>query len=284
MLEYLEQHESEVLFGALVIAFCVIALAEQFFPRRPGNPNLGFRWANNIGLAAVTTAFNRFVYLATGLGTTHWVNEQGSGLIPWLDAPWAVSFMLLLLILAFGDYVTHRLMHVVPVLWRLHAVHHSDTEFDLTTTYRNHPFAALVLLLLRLPLIALLAAPVAMLLVYEVLRLAQDLWSHSNTRIPERVDRYLRWFLVTPDFHRVHHSSDRQYTDSNFSSTLPWFDYLFGSYRRLPATTQRDMEIGLESFRERRNSRLDQLLLMPLVGDFARERSDRRRTRAQPQS
>ena len=104
---------------------------------------------------------------------------------------------------------------------------------------------------------------------------------HSNTRLPPRVDRYLRWFVVTPDFHRVHHSSDRQFTDSNYSSTVPWFDYLFGSYRSRPAEAQRDMEIGLETFRERRDSRLDQLLLMPLVGDFARDRASRRQARAQ---
>ncbi len=263
MLDYLVQHESEVLFCALIGAFCVIAIAEMLVPRRTPTGALGFRWVNNIGLALTTTLFNRTLYLLFGLSATSWLYSQDVGLVPWLGAPWAVSFLLLLVVLAFGDYITHRLMHAVPLLWRLHAVHHSDTDFDLTTTYRNHPFAALVLLAMRLPFIALLGAPASMLLLYEAGRMAQDLWSHSNTRLPAWFDRYLRWFVVTPDFHRVHHCSERRYTDSNFSSTVPWFDYLFGTHRARPVEQHASMEIGLENFREARHSRLDGLLLLP---------------------
>lgn len=263
MLDDLVQHESTVLFATLIGAFCAVALAEMVFPRRTITRSLGFRWVNNIGLALTTTLSNRFFYLVLGLGTTSWLYRQDVGLVPWLDLPWAAGFGLVLLVLAFGDYVTHRLVHAVPFLWRLHAVHHSDTEFDVTTTYRNHPFAALVLLLLRLPFIAVLGAPPAMLLVYEATRMAQDLWSHSNIRLPVALDRVLRWFIVTPDFHRVHHCSDRRFTDSNYSSTVPWFDYLFGTYRYRPVEQHVDMEIGLEHFREPRHSRLDGLLLLP---------------------
>lgn len=263
MLELLGLHESELLLGVLIGSFCIIALAEQLFPRRPLNPNLGFRWFNNIGLAVVTTLCNRTIYLLAGLTTTSWVYQQEFGLIPWLDAGWAVSFFILLLVLGFGDYVTHRLMHAVPMLWRLHAVHHSDTEFDVTTTYRNHPFAALTLLFLRLPFIVVLGAPVELLLVYEMIRVALDLWSHSNMRLPLVLERYLRWIVVTPDFHRIHHCSDRQYTDSNFSSTVPWFDYVFGSYRQRDIKQHATMEIGIENFRSHTDSRLDRLLLLP---------------------
>jgi len=264
MIDLLEQHGNVLLFFVLCGAFSVIALAEMAFPRRPLTPGQTVRWLNNLALAVTTTLVNRWVFVAAGLSTAWWVNQQQFGLLPWLDTGWWASLLVVFLVLGLEDYVTLRLMHAVPFLWRLHAVHHSDTEFDLTTTYRNHPLAALILLLLRLPVIAALGAPVSVLMAYEALRIVQNLYSHSNTRLPESLERYLRLVLVTPDFHRTHHRSTRAFTDSNFSAILPWFDYLFGSYRRCPFDSHAAMEIGLEHFREARDARLDKLLLMPL--------------------
>lgn len=264
MIEFLEQHGDVLLFYVLCGSFCVIAVAELAFPRRPLRHGQTSRWLNNLGLALVATLFNRGVFVFAGLSTAWWANQHEFGLLPSLGVGWWASAVIVVLVLGLEDYITHRLMHAVPFLWRLHAVHHSDTEFDLTTTYRNHPLAALVLMLLRLPVIAALGVPVSVLMAYEALRIAQNLFSHSNIRLPETVDRYLRWVLVTPDFHRTHHCSQRTFTDSNFSAVLPWFDYAFGSYRSRPYDSDAALEIGLEQFREISDARLDKLLLMPL--------------------
>jgi sterol desaturase/sphingolipid hydroxylase (fatty acid hydroxylase superfamily) len=264
MIELLEQHGATLLFVVLCVSFSVIALAEMISPRRCLPAGQGFRWLNNLGLACVTTLTNRIVFLWAGLTTVWWANQHEFGLLPWLNVGWWPSWFIVLLVLGLEDYVTHRLMHAVPVLWRVHAVHHSDTEFDLTTTYRNHPVAAVILLLLRLPVIVALGAPVSVIVAYEAMRIAQNLFSHSNIRLPEVVDRYLRLVLVTPDFHRTHHCSERVFTDSNFSSILPWFDYLLGSYRQRPFDSHGAMQIGLEQFRDTRDTRLDKLLAMPL--------------------
>ncbi len=264
MIEFLEQHESVVLFGALLGAFCLIGVLEMLFPRRPEPKNLAFRWLNNIGLTAVTTTVNYWIFLAVGVAAAWWSSEQTLGVLAWLELGWWPSAIILTLVLGLVDYVNHRLLHTVPILWSLHAVHHSDTHFDVTTTYRNHPGAAAFLMLVRLPFIVALGAPVSALIAYEAFRMAQDLWSHSNTRLPDRVERILRYIIVTPDFHRIHHCSDRRYTDSNFSSTFPWFDYLFGTYQDRPAQEHLSMEIGLEKYREQKDSRLDSMLLMPV--------------------
>lgn len=264
MIELLEQHGDVLLFFVLCGSFCVIALAEMLFPRRQLQQGQTFRWLNNLGLAFVATLVNRGVFVLAGLSTAWWASQQQFGLLPWLGTGWFASLAIVVLVLGLEDYVTHRLMHAVPLLWRVHAVHHSDTEFDLTTTYRNHPLAALILMLLRLPVIAALGAPVSVLMAYEALRIAQNFFSHSNIRLPEAVDRYLRLVLVTPDYHRIHHSSQREFTDSNFAAILPWFDYIFGSYRQRPFDSHAGMDIGLEHFRAETDTRLDNLLLMPL--------------------
>jgi sterol desaturase/sphingolipid hydroxylase (fatty acid hydroxylase superfamily) len=161
------------------------------------------------------------------------------------------------------SYSIHRLSHRVPCLWRLHAVHHSDTDFDLTTAYRSHPLEGVFLFIVRGTVIVLLGAPVYAIVIYEAARVAQDLFGHSNVRIPSRVESWLRYVIVTPDFHRLHHSSNSFFTDSNYSATFPWFDYLFGSVSNKPYAEHVDLEIGLEYFRSSRDTRIDQLLLMP---------------------
>lgn len=264
MSEILQQNESWILFWSLIGCFSVFAVAEMMLPRRKVTSNLRFRWINNIGLALVTTVTVRAFVIIVGVAAAWWADQQRVGLLQWVEVGWWVSFALVMLVLGLADYINHRLFHAIPFLWRFHAVHHSDTDFDLTTTYRNHPIAAAILLGLRVPVVALLGAPVSAFIAYEVIRSSQALWSHSNIKLPESLDRYLRYVVVTPDFHRIHHCSDRRYTDSNFSSTLPWFDYLFGTYRTRDYDSHETMEIGIERFRDQRSSRLDQLLLMPL--------------------
>jgi sterol desaturase/sphingolipid hydroxylase (fatty acid hydroxylase superfamily) len=160
-------------------------------------------------------------------------------------------------------YASHRLFHAVPFLWRLHAVHHLDTEFDVTTSHRHHTVEIAAVSLLFVPIVALLGAPLIVVASVALLRVSVSLFSHSNLAVPNRLDRLLRWVLITPDFHRVHHSVDPRHTNSNFGAVLPWFDYLFGTATRKPFDEQPSMTVGLEYFRDPVESRFDHLLAMP---------------------
>ena len=147
-------------------------------------------------------------------------------------------------------YAQHVVFHAVPVLWRLHRMHHADLEFDVTTGVRFHPVEIGLSMLIKFAVVALLGAPAAAVLIFEVLLNATSMFSHSNVRLRERIDRVLRWMVVTPDMHRVHHSTERRETDSNFGFNLPWWDRLFGTYRAQPQAGHERMQIGLSLFRD----------------------------------
>ncbi|MCB1866668.1 MAG: sterol desaturase family protein [Chromatiales bacterium] len=264
---FLLEHEGEIILAAMVFGFVVVALAESTVPRRNITATLGWRWLNNLGLTLVSILAADWVKLALILSTAWWVDQQQFGLLQWWEPGAVASLIVTFLVMDLTLYLYHRWMHRSPLLWRLHAVHHSDTEFDVTLTYRSHPLVVLVMALLRLPVVVALGAPLWALILYEAFGVLHDLFSHANVRIPEKIERWLRYFIVTPDFHRLHHSSDRRYTDSNYGQNFPWFDHLFGTARQRPFQDHESMEIGLERFRDRRDTRLDQMLLMPFRGE-----------------
>ena len=263
MLDFLDQHQPIINLAVLIAGFVVLSLCEVLFPRRrPPNP-MGWRWLNNISLTLITFFVAHNAQILLSLLAAWWASSAKIGLFQVWQPGWAYTIIITLLVLDFSNYVYHRLLHRTPLLWRLHAVHHSDTEFDLTTTYRNHPLVAIFLISVRMPVIVLLGAPVYVIIIYGLYNIASDLFSHSNVKIPERVDRLLRYFIVTPDFHRAHHSSTKCFTDSNFATMFPLFDHLFGTASDKPYAEHEELEIGLEYLRSPRDTRLDQLLLMP---------------------
>jgi sterol desaturase/sphingolipid hydroxylase (fatty acid hydroxylase superfamily) len=162
-------------------------------------------------------------------------------------------------------YLQHVLFHAVPLLWRLHRVHHADLGFDVTTGLRFHPLEIGLSMLIKYAAIAALGPPAGAVLLFEVLLNAVTMFNHGNVRLPAALDRWLRLLVVTPDMHRVHHSILRKETNSNFGFNFPWWDRWFGTYRPQPAAGHGGMTIGIEQFRERRDSRLDRLLLQPLL-------------------
>jgi sterol desaturase/sphingolipid hydroxylase (fatty acid hydroxylase superfamily) len=159
------------------------------------------------------------------------------------------------------------LFHAVPALWRLHRMHHADLEFDVTTGLRFHPIEILLSMLIKFVVVAALGAPAVAVLIFEVLLNATSMFNHGNVRIPSGIDRVLRWMVVTPDMHRVHHSILPRETNSNFGFNLPWWDRLFGTYRPQPAAGHEAMTIGIEQFREPRELGLDRMLVQPFRGD-----------------
>jgi sterol desaturase/sphingolipid hydroxylase (fatty acid hydroxylase superfamily) len=171
------------------------------------------------------------------------------------------------MILDLAIYLQHVLFHAVPLFWRLHRMHHADLEFDVTTGVRFHPFEILLSMGIKLAVVGALGPPAVAVLVFEVLLNATSMFSHGNERVTPRLDGLLRWLVVTPDMHRVHHSILPHETNSNFGFNLPWWDRLFGTYRAAPEKGHDAMILGIEQFRDTGELRLDRLLAQPFRGD-----------------
>lgn len=242
----------------------LLLFAENLAPRHPGHPRPGRRWLNNLLLALSSWWLGRRVLLLATAGMVWWLGSGPRGLLALIPLPAVVSLCLSLLAIDLFEYLLHRLYHRVPLLWRLHRVHHSDTRVDVTTALRQHPLGALVDVPLQLGIWFLLGiAPLAVLL-YQFIALAVHLFSHANWQLPAAIERRLRGWLVTPDFHVVHHSRERIETDSNYGSVLPWWDHLFGTAQIRDAAACRSLVLGLEAFRDDREVWLHRLLLQPL--------------------
>jgi len=166
----------------------------------------------------------------------------------------------------FVSWVTHLLMHKVPLFWRVHRVHHTDTELDVSTTVRFHPFEFPIALVVGAPLILVLGPSPWVLLAYEVLDAAVTVFSHANVELPSALDRVLRYLVVTPALHRVHHSADPEETDSNFSAVFPIWDLVFGTFRTRTARPPLEMPLGLTEVRDERTASVAWLLGLPFRG------------------
>lgn len=189
--------------------------------------------------------------------------SHGWGLFRSLNLPAWVELVFGFVLLDLAIYIQHRIFHYVPVLWRLHGMHHADLDVDITTGARFHPVEILLSLGIKFVVIVALGAPVLSVLLFEVLLNATSMFNHSNVRIPALVERVLRWVVVTPDMHRVHHSILRHETDSNFGFNFPWWDRLFRTYRPQPEAGHDGMTLGIDSFRDPRELRLDRMLTQP---------------------
>lgn len=221
------------------------------------------RWPGNLGVAVLDSLLARVVAPAGAVGFALLVEQRGFGLLQLVGWSPALECLVAIVVLDFAIYVQHRLFHRVPLLWRFHRMHHADVDVDVTTGARFHPGEMLLSLGFKCLVIAALGAPAASVLVFEVLLNATAMFNHSNVRVPERWERVLRWFIVTPDLHRVHHSVVRQETDSNFGFNLPWWDWLFRTYRAQPEAGHDGMTLGLDQFRHPVELRLDRMLTQP---------------------
>jgi sterol desaturase/sphingolipid hydroxylase (fatty acid hydroxylase superfamily) len=190
----------------------------------------------------------------------------------WLTVPLAVIAM------DFVIWLQHVMVHAVPALWRLHKVHHADLDYDLTTGARFHPIEIGLSMLVKFATIAVLGPPVLAVVIFETLLNATAMFNHGNIRLPAGVDRVLRWFVVTPDMHRVHHSVEDDETNSNFGFNLPWWDRLFGTYRAQPRAGHEQMTIGIHGRRDAHEvARLPGMLMLPFRGEVQGYAINRRR-------
>ncbi|MEQ8816035.1 MAG: sterol desaturase family protein [Thalassobaculum sp.] len=270
MADILFQHEPLIRLGAFAGAFAAMALWELASPRRRQAIGRSVRWPGNLGVVVLDSLLVRLLFPTAAVGVALLAERHDWGLFAALSAPTWLAVVASVILLDLAIYLQHVMFHAVPALWRLHRMHHADLEFDTTTGVRFHPVEILLSMLLKLAAVAALGAPPVAVLVFEVVLNASSLFNHGNVRIPAGLDRALRWLVVTPDMHRVHHSVVPRETNSNFGFNLPWWDRLFGTYRAQPEAGHDAMTIGIEQFRDPRELRLDRMLLQPWRSDAGR--------------
>jgi sterol desaturase/sphingolipid hydroxylase (fatty acid hydroxylase superfamily) len=267
MTEILLANEPLIRLGAFAGIFTAMALWELLAPRRDQAIRRRGRWPSNLGIVVLDTALVRLLFPIAAVGVALLAERGGFGLFQTVQAPPWLALVASVLLLDLAIYFQHVLFHTVPALWRVHRMHHADLEFDVTTGARFHPLEIVLSMAIKLGVVAALGTPAVAVLVFEVVLNATSMFNHGNVRIPGRVDAVLRWILVTPDMHRVHHSVVPRETNSNFGFNVPWWDRLFGTYRAQPAAGHDGMTIGIEQFRDPREFGHDRMLVQPFRDD-----------------
>ena len=243
--EFALANEPAIRLGAFVGVFALMAAWEVVAPRRARLHTRMARWSANLGLVAFNTVLLRLLLPVAAVGFATLAAQRGWGLLNNIELPAWLALVLAVAAMDFAIWLQHVMVHAVPVLWRLHQVHHADPDYDLSTGARFHPIEIILSMLIKFAVIAVLGAPAAAVLVFEVLLNATAMFNHGNVRLPAALDGALRLLLVTPDMHRVHHSTDHAEANSNFGFNLSLWDRLFGTYRAQARLPQERMEIGV---------------------------------------
>ncbi len=267
MNEYIVGHEPAIRFGFFVGVLALMGFWEWIAPRRPYRTSKKSRWFVNLGIVVIDSLALRLVLPVTAIYIASLNESRGgggmiqSGLPPWL------AILIGVMLLDFIIYLQHAMFHALPVFWRLHMMHHSDLDFDTTTGVRFHPLEILLSMGIKIGAVFVLGIGPLAVILFEILLNATSLFNHGNVRLPQAMDRVLRFFLVTPEMHRVHHSVIIRETNSNFGFNLPWWDRFFGTYRSAPAAGHEGMTIGLSHFRDPGELTLPRLLILPFTGN-----------------
>ena len=260
-------HEITIRLVSFVLVFTLVALWEIRMPRRALTTSKQWRWFNNLSLIAINPVLLRLVFPFIAIEMARIAHVNGWGLLNNIDAPGVIKLFAGIVVLDLMMYLQHVMFHAVPLLWRLHMVHHADLDFDLTTGLRFHPIEILLSMILKMTIIVALGPPAICVLAFEIILNAMAMFNHGNIKLTPSLDRFLRLFVVTPDMHRVHHSIIVRETNSNYGFNFSAWDRLFGTYVAQPSKGHRDMIIGLSQFRDHRRLRLPWLLILPFVGE-----------------
>ncbi len=253
-------------FGILAIMF----LWELIAPRRPLTAAKPARWFTNLGLVLTDSVIVRLVFPAGLAGVAFLAQQRGWGLFNLLEPSPLLKIIFSVLILDLAIYLQHVMFHSAPLLWRLHMVHHSDMDIDVATGVRFHPIEILLSLGIKMAVVVLIGASPASVLIFEIILNGTSMFNHGNVRYPLPIDFYLRLIVVTPEMHRVHHSTIRWETNSNLGFNFPWWDRLFGTYRNQPAKGHLGMIIGLDQYKEPKKLTFFWLIALPFVGKLGK--------------
>jgi sterol desaturase/sphingolipid hydroxylase (fatty acid hydroxylase superfamily) len=253
-----------VFFGGI---FALIAIWERMSPRRSMTTSKKVRWISNLGITFLNPLVVHLVFPILAVDMALKAQEGGWGLLNNVGLPFWLKLVIGIIALDLIIYLQHVMFHAIPILWRLHMMHHADLDYDLTTGLRFHPIEMVLSMVIKLSVVAALGPPAAAVLIFEIILNGMAMFNHGNIRIPLGLDLILRYFVVTPDMHRVHHSVIIRETNSNYGFNLSCWDRLFGTYCAQPANGHTAMTIGLSQFRNEKRLTLPWLIVLPMIGD-----------------
>lgn len=259
------EHETAIRLAFFFGIFLVVAAGEFVSPRRALQTSKVVRWVSNMSLVAIDTLAVRLLFPLLGIHVAFMAEKTGWGLLNIIALPEWLSVLFGILILDLVIYLQHVMFHTVPMLWRLHLVHHADLDIDVTTGLRFHPIEILISMLIKMTAIAALGPSVLTVILFEIILNGTAMFNHGNLKLPLALDRFLRLLVVTPDMHRVHHSVTIRETNSNFGFNFPWWDRLLGTYRAQPVAGHKGMTIGLAQLRDPGKNNLPWMLIMPFT-------------------
>jgi len=254
---------NQIRFAVFLGVFSLMVIAEHFLPRHPRVDSKLRRFAINLSLTGLNILLIRLVFGAAAVGVAHYAGERGLGLFNLVELPGAVETLAAVVLLDLMIYLQHVVVHYVPLFWWFHIVHHSDLDLDVSSGLRFHPVEILGSMLFKVGLVLALGPSPLAVVIFEAVLNGMAMFSHSNVRLPDALDRALRYLIVTPDMHRIHHSVERRETDSNFGFNLSVWDRLFKTYRADAQKPQPEIVIGVPPFRRPEDVRFLKLLLMP---------------------
>jgi sterol desaturase/sphingolipid hydroxylase (fatty acid hydroxylase superfamily) len=276
--QFVLANEPAIRVAFFLLVFAVSGVWEVVAPRRALTASKAMRWTSNLGIVVLNTLLLRLAFPLAAAGMAAFAAANGWGLLNYFQVPVWLAVPIAVIAMDSVIWLQHVMVHAVPALWRLHRVHHADLDYDVTTGSRFHPIEIGLSMLIKFATIAVLGPPVLAVVVFEVLLNATAMFNHGNIRLPRSLDRVLRWFVVTPDMHRVHHSIEDDESNSNFGFNLPWWDRLFGTYRDQPRAGHDAMTIGIRDHRDPKEvARLDGMLLLPIRGEIQGYAINRRR-------
>jgi sterol desaturase/sphingolipid hydroxylase (fatty acid hydroxylase superfamily) len=265
--EFIMTNEVPIRLGFFFGIFIIMAAWEILAPKRALTVSKAVRWTNNLGLVFFNSFILRLVFPVAAVGMAAFASEQGWGLLNYYSIPATMAIVVSVIAMDFIIYLQHVLVHAVPVLWRLHRVHHADLDYDVTTGARFHTVEIILSMLIKFATIVVLGPPLVAVVIFEVILNATAMFNHGNVSLASSLDRVLRWFVVTPDMHRVHHSVEDDEANSNFGFSLPLWDRLSGTYRDQPRAGHEGMTIGIHTYRTTKQvAWLPGMLALPFMG------------------
>jgi len=249
-----------------VTIFTVMMIWEIIFPRRKLNTNKIRRWSMNIFITLFNSILVKIIFPLLPVSLALLAQKNNWGIFNNIQLPYELVFILSIVFFDFIIYLQHVMFHSLPILWRLHMMHHIDLDIDVTTALRFHPIEIIISAIIKLAVIMIIGPPVLSVLVFEIILNGTAMFNHSNVKMPRWLDRIIRLVIVTPDMHRIHHSVTIRETNSNFGFNLSWWDKLFGTYRSEPFLTHETMSIGHSLYRNEKQLNLFYILAVPFIG------------------
>ena len=265
MIDFILNYESSIRLSVFIGGISLFALWEWSNPKRKPTQNKPKRWLNNIALVVSSTILVRIIIPTAAVGIAYLVEENNWGFFNYFEMSYWARFFITFILLDLIIYLQHLNFHEIPVLWRIHRVHHTDKDCDVSTGIRFHPIEILLSIFIKITAIIILGAPVLTVIIFEIMLNFMSMFTHCNIFLNKNFERILRWFFVTPDMHRIHHSTLENEANSNFSFHISLWDRLFGTYKASPEGGHQNMRIGLDQFNEDKWQTFSGLLYTPFA-------------------